>query len=79
MRVVVVVVVVVVWWLLWCGGCCCVVWWLLLCCVVVVVGGLVVGRIVDAVCFPGVWSPPLCLWVLARGCGGGVGVFVLAC
>ena len=50
-----------------CGG-----WW-------VVVGGLVVGRIVDAVCFPGVWSPPLCLWVLARGCGGGVGVFVLAC
>ena len=73
---------VVVWWLLLscgCGGGCCgvvvvVVWWL-----VVVVGGLVVGRIVDAVCFPGVWSPPLCLWVLARGCGGGVGVFVLAC
>ena len=49
-----------------CGG-----WW-------VVVGGLVVGRIVDAVCFPGVWSLPLsvgsCPWVW-----GGVGVFVLAC
>lgn len=68
MRVVVVVVWLLWWWLLLlCGG-----WW-------VVVGGLVVGRIVDAVCFPGVWSPPLCLWVLARGCGGGVGVFVLAC
>ena len=57
------VVVVWLWWLLWCG---CGGWW-------VVVGGLVVGRIVDAVCFPGVWSPPLCLWVLARGCGGGCG------
>lgn len=54
----VVVVVVVVL----CGG-----WW-------VVVGGLVVGRIVDAVCFPGVWSPPFVRRVLARGCGGGVWV-----
>ena len=67
---------------LWWGACgCCgvvvvVVVVVVLCCVVVVVGGLVVGRIVDAVCFPGVWSPPLCLWVLARGCGG---VWVCLC
>ena len=53
---------------LWCG---CGGWW-------VVVGGLVVGRIVDAVCFPGVWPLPFVRRVLPVG-GGGVGVFVLAC
>ena len=64
MRVVVVVVVVVVWWLL-------------LCCVVVVVGGLVVGRIVDAVCFPGVFGPLPCVcgsWPVGVG-----GVWVCLC
>ena len=58
-------------WLSWCG---CgvvvvVVWWLVGC------GGWVgcgpySGRGVFPWC---VWSPPLCLWVLARGCGGGCG------
>ena len=70
-------VVVVVWWL-WCGGCGVVVV-VVLCCVVVVVGGLVVGRIVDAVCFPGVFSLPCVCGSWPVGVGGGVGVFVLAC